>query len=189
MPEDDQNTETATESEAPAAGTVGGLDDILASLDENGQKAVRAELKKARDEAARYRTRSREFADDAQYEAAKQALARVTELEESQKTEAQKAADRATRAEQERDAARTELLRHRVGAKHKLPASVVALLTGSSEEEMEERASQIATELGEARARPGDSLPSTPKPTNSPGAGDSEQFDPNKIAEQALASM
>lgn len=178
-------TPAGTSTEAPA---VGGLDSILAKLDEDGQKAVRAELKKARDDAARYRTRSREFADDTQYEAAKAALARVAELEEAQKTEAQKAADRAARAEKERDDARTELLRTRIGARHQLPDSIVSLLTGGTEEEMEERAKAISAELG-ARTRPGDALPTTPKPTTSPGAGDSEQFDPDQIAAQALASM
>lgn len=177
---DTQTTETT-----PA---VGGLDAILAKLDEADRNAVRGELKNARTEAAKYRTRSREFADDTAYERAKSAVAKLDEIEAGQKTEAQKASDRAAAAEQERDTLRTELLRTRVGAKHKLPESIAALLTGATEEEMEERATAIAAELGTTK-RPGDHVPGAPKPNTPPGAGDSEKFDPVQIAEQALAAM
>lgn len=180
--------ETDTQTEAPAQ-NVGGLDAILAKLDDTDRAAVRGELKKARDEAAKYRTRSREFADDEAYERAKAAVTKLDEIEQAQKTEAEKAADRATTAEKERDTLRTELLRTRVGARHKLPDSIASLLTGGTEEEMEERAKAIAAELGEARGRPADALPSTPKPVTSPGAGGSDPLDPAQIAEQALKEL
>jgi HK97 family phage major capsid protein len=56
------------------------------------------------------------------------AAAELAALKESQKTEAQKLADRVAQAEKERDDARIDALRVKVGAAKKLPADVVELL-------------------------------------------------------------
>jgi hypothetical protein len=61
------------------------------------------------------------------------AARRLAELEESQKTEQQKLADRADKAEREAATARTETLRFRVAAAKGVPAE---LLAGSTEEEL-----------------------------------------------------
>jgi hypothetical protein len=72
------------------------------------------------------------------------AASKLAQLEESQKTEAQKLADRATQAEKERDEARLEALRVKVGAAKKLPPAVVDLLKGDTEEELTAHADQLA---------------------------------------------
>lgn len=171
---------------APQEPSSGGLDDILAKLDEDGRKAVRAELERARGDAAKYRTRASKFGD-IDPDRAKAAIEKLDEIEQQNKTEAQKAADAQKAAEQERDAARKELWRERVGRKHGLSDTFVAMLAGDTEEAMDEHGKKIADELDGVRKRPADAVPNTPKPNQSPGSGDSEEFDPEKIAAQALA--
>jgi hypothetical protein len=72
------------------------------------------------------------------------AAKRLTELEESQKTEAQRLSDRVAAAEKERDDARLEALRVKVGAAKKLPADVVDLLKGDTEDELAAHADRLA---------------------------------------------
>jgi len=167
----------------------GGLDAILGKLDEEGRKAVRSELTRARDEAARYRTKANKFGD-MDPEKAKQALTKLNEIEEQNKTDAQKAADRATAAEKVATDARIELLRERIGRKHSLSETFTALLQGTDEDTMNAHAEKLAAELTEVRKRPGDAVPTTPKSSTSPGAGDSDDpFDPKKIAIESLANF
>ncbi|MCA1675357.1 MAG: hypothetical protein LC799_25275, partial [Actinobacteria bacterium] len=64
-----------------------------------------------------------------------------------------------------------------------------AMLTGGTEEEIAEHARKIAEELEGLGRRPGDAVPKTPASKASPGAGDADQFDAAKIAEQAIARM
>ncbi|MER5671153.1 hypothetical protein [Pseudonocardia alni] len=181
--QDEVSTETKTEK---TNGPDSSLDDLLAGLDEDARTAVRAQLRRARDEAARYRTRSKEFADDATYERAKTAMAKLDEVENAAKTEAQRERDAREAAEKARDEARTELLRERVGRKHKLPDSFVELLRGTDEDAMSEHAEALAAELEKARGRPADHVPKRSKPSGSPGSDDSDQFDPEQIATAAL---
>jgi hypothetical protein len=72
------------------------------------------------------------------------AAAELAALKESQKTEAQKLADRVAAAEKERDDARLEALKVKVGAAKKLPADVVELLRGDTEDELAAHADRLA---------------------------------------------
>jgi hypothetical protein len=91
-----------------------------------------------RREAAKYRTEAKANAD---------AAAKLAQLEEAQKTEAEKLTDRVAAAERERDAARVEALRTKVGSAQRLPAAVADLLQGSTEEELTAHAAVIAAEF------------------------------------------
>lgn len=72
------------------------------------------------------------------------AAKRLAELEEANKSEAQKMADRAASAEAERDAARVEMLRFRVAAKHGISEEDADLfLTGSDEETLTKQAKRL----------------------------------------------
>ena len=182
--------DTGSSGSAGTNGTAGGnsLDAILEQLDEDGRKAVRTELERARGDAAKYRTRAAKFGD-IDPERAKTALAKLDEIEQQGKTAEQQAAERASSAEQERDAARRELWRERAGRTHKLSDVFTAMLTGDTEGAITEHAAKIAEELEGMGRRPGDAVPKTPASKTSPGAGDADQFDAAKIAEQAIARM
>jgi hypothetical protein len=85
------------------------------------------------------------------------AAAELAALKESQKTEAQKLADRVAAAEKERDDARLEALRVKVGAAKKLPADVVDLLKGDTEDELAAHADRLAEHFKQA-VRPSGSI-------------------------------
>jgi hypothetical protein len=91
---------------------------------------------------------------------------RLQEYEDRDKTEAQKLAERAAAAEQERDALMLTALRQRVALEKGLPAQLADRLKGSTEEEMSADADELlalvpATDL---TAAPG------PRPDLSQGA-------------------
>lgn len=182
--------DSGSSGSAGGNGGAGGnsLDAILEKLDEDGRKAVRGELERARGDAAKYRTKAAKFGD-MDPERAKTALAKLDEIEQQGKTEAQQAAERLTAAEKDRDGARRELWRERAGRTHKLSDVFTAMLQGDTAEEIAEHAKKIAEELEAAGKRPGDSVPKTPTGPTSPGAGNADDFDPSKIAEQAIARM
>jgi hypothetical protein len=69
--------------------------------------------------------------------------AKLTEIEESQRTEAEKVAARAAAAEQERDAARTESLRYKAAAKFGVDEDNFDLLGAGAEEEVQARAERV----------------------------------------------
>lgn len=96
------------------------------------------------------------------------------ELLESQKTEAQKLADRAAQAEKERDEARLEALRTKVGMSKKLPADVIDLLKGDTEEELAAHADRLAEHF-KASVRPGGSVDQGQRGT-SPAATPRDEF-------------
>ena len=99
----------------------------------------------------------------------KAAAEKLAAFEESQKSEAQKLADRAAQAERERDEARLEALRTKVGMHKKLPADVIDLLKGDTEEELAAHADRLAEHF-KASVRPSGSADqgqrgSAPAPT------------------------
>lgn len=102
------------------------------------------------------------------------AAAELAALKESQKTESQKLADRVAAAEQERDAARLEALRVKVGAAKKLPADVVDLLKGETEEELAAHADRLAEHFKQA-VRPSGSVDQGPRGA-APAASPSQEF-------------
>ncbi len=110
---------------------------------------------KLRKEAAKYRTEAK-----ANAEAAK----RLAEIEESQKSEVEKAAERIATAEAERDAARVEMLRFRVAAKYGISDDDADLfLTGTDEDSLINQAERLAARNAEATS------PRAPKPDANQG--------------------
>jgi len=112
-------------------------------------------VKKLRAEAAKYRNEAK-----ANAEAAK----RLAELEESQKSEAQKLADAKAAAEREAEQARAEALRWRVAAKHGISDEDAELfLTGTDEETLTKQATRLAEHTADA------AKPRPPKPRGNEG--------------------
>lgn len=99
-------------------------------------------VRKLREEAARYRTEAKANADAAK---------RLTEIEEAQKTEAQKLADRLAAAEAKAQAAELKSLRAEIAATKGVPA---ALLAGNTEEELTASADALLAFRGEAPKLP-----------------------------------
>lgn len=88
---------------------------------------------------------TRERAKFADYKDVKAKASRLDEIEEANKSELQKAADRATAAERERDEARIEGLRFKVAAKHGISEEDADLfLTGVDEETLTKQAQRLA---------------------------------------------
>jgi hypothetical protein len=103
-----------------------------------------------------------------------EAATKLAQLEESQKTEAQKLADRAAQAEKERDEARLDALRMKVGASKKLPADVIDLLKGDTEEELSAHADRLAEHF-KASVRPSGSADQGARGV-APTAGPAQEF-------------
>lgn len=88
---------------------------------------------------------SRERAKYADYKDVKAKASRLDQIEEANKTEVQKLADRVTGAETERDAARVDMLRFKVAAKHGISEEDADLfLTGKDEEALTKQAERLA---------------------------------------------
>jgi hypothetical protein len=93
-------------------------------------------VKKLRAESAKYRTEAKANADAAK---------RLTALEESQKTEAQKLAEARDAAEKRATDAERANLRYRVAVQKQLPPELVDRLRGETEEEMAADADALLT--------------------------------------------
>ena len=151
-------TEAVGTPEAPAAEAQTQAQDTEAqttdarSLDNlpAGFEWVRDEISKLRNEAAKYRTRAREFADDATYHAAKTAIERLPEVEDA------KSAAESRVGELER-----ELARARAAVRHGLTSEALDFLTGDTEEEIEDRAKRLAEMMSRPERRPDPSQGST----------------------------
>lgn len=89
-------------------------------------------------EAEKWKALARKHEGNAKANA--EAASRLAALEESQKTEQQKLAERADKAEREAAAARAETIRFRVAAAKGVPAE---LLSGSTEEELTAAADRL----------------------------------------------
>lgn len=82
------------------------------------------------------------------------AAKRMAALEESQKTEAQKLAERATAAESVAAAAQSQLLRYQVAAEKGLPAELAVRLQGSDAKELAADADKLLALLGDTKGGP-----------------------------------
>jgi hypothetical protein len=102
----------------------------LTELPEWARKAI----EKGNAEAARYRTALREESTRAKANAT--AAERLAALEESQKTEAQKVAERAELAEKRAAESERDLARYKVAVLKKLPAELAERLRGDTAEEL-----------------------------------------------------
>jgi hypothetical protein len=114
---------------------------------------------KLRNEAAKYRTEAKANATAAE---------RLAAIEEANKTEAQKLADRAAAAEAERDAARVEVLRFKIAAAHGLSEDDADLfLTGTDEETLTKQAKRLSDREGDRR-KSGNHVPREGTTTTAP---------------------
>lgn len=112
-------------------------------------------VEKLRKEAAKYRTEAKANADAAK---------RLADIEESKKSEVEKAAEKAAAAEAERDAARAEVIRFRVAAKYGISDEDADLfLTGTDEESLVRQAERLSDRNAEASA------PRAPRPDANQG--------------------
>lgn len=117
---------------------------------------------KLRSEAAEYRTKAKANADAADE------LARI---KESQKTEAEKAAERLAELEAENLTTKAELIRLRVASKHGISAEDAELfLTGTDEDSLIKQAERLAA-MEPAKKPRGSYVPNEGKNPNSPGDG------------------
>ena len=120
---------------------------------------------KLRKESAKYRTEAK-----ANAEAAK----RLAELEESQKTEAQKQAERIAELEKQIEGATVQALRARMAAKYQIdPEDADLFLTGTNEETVESQAKRLSERVSANKKNP----PRVPKEgtvTNPSDNGDRE---------------
>lgn len=107
-------------------------------------------VKKLRDEAAKYRTEAKANAKAAE---------RLAEIEEANKTEAQKTADRLAAMESETQAAKAEALRFKIAAKFGIPEDRAELyLTGADEELLTKQAEGLM-EIEAGRKKSGNHVP------------------------------
>jgi len=140
MAEPDQ-TQPPTDTEPTPPETTGGE-----------QKAFDLEyVKKLRAEAADYRMKAK---------AGEDAVKKLAEIEEAGKTEAQKTAEQLAKLQAENTNLQQKILRQTIAAKHGVPEK---RLVGTTEEELEADAAELAAEL-KAKADAG--KPGPPKADN-----------------------
>lgn len=126
----------------------------------------------------------RERAKFADYDDLKAKASKFDEVEEANKTELQKAADRATEAEKERDSLRLATARAEVALSKGLTASQAKRLVGATKEELEADADELLADIG-----------TPPKPKQdanklrSGSSGSSEQMTGKEKAAAALRQM
>lgn len=114
---------------------------------------------KLRSESAKYRTEAKANADAAK---------RLAEIEESQKSEADKQAERIKALEAEAGSARTEALRLRVATKHGISDEDADLfLTGSDEETITRQAERLAQRTSDKKKQ-GNYAPNEGKTPSTP---------------------
>lgn len=107
-------------------------------------------VKKLRAESAKYRTEAKANADAAK---------RLAEIEEANKTEAQKTADRLAAAEKDAADARREALKFKIASKFQIGDEDADLfLTGDDETSMTKQAERLAARTGE-RKKQGNRVP------------------------------
>lgn len=140
----DPGTQNSTEGQPntdSGAGN-GGTDDGLSP------EALRAELKRARDDAAKYRQRAREFGDDEQYRRAKDAVAAVEKAEQEKKSEVEKLTEAKEGLLHRASSAETDLLKLRVALGAGVAPSQVdefaSRLRGDDEDALKKDAEQLA---------------------------------------------
>ena len=108
-----------------------------------------------------WKAKSREWEKRAKANA--DAARRLAEIEESQKSEAQRAQEALAAAQSEAEKAKSEALRWRVGVAAGLPADAIGRLQGATEEELAADAQQLASLLAPQRppGRPVEQLQTT----------------------------
>jgi hypothetical protein len=133
-------------------------------------------VKSLRAEAAKYRTEAKANAE---------AAARLREIEDAQKSEAQRAQEALAEAQREAETARLEALRLRVGVSAGLPPEAISRLQGSTEDEIAADAAKLA-ELLKPAAPP---VAGKPSPTLQSGAVPPEAQTPTDLNEWMRRSL
>lgn len=116
---------------------------------------------------------------------AKAALKKLQEHEDKDKTDAQKAADRATEAEKRAQDAELRAMRLEVAATKGLTPAQAKRLVGSTQEELESDADEFLESIkpGDNKGKPGN------KPTEDLKGGGDPTEDPEEMDGQKLAGM
>ena len=109
--------------------------------------------------------------------------------DDAEKTDLQKLSDRLKAAEDSRGAAEHALLIERAQRKHQLPDDLMEFLTGTTEEEIEDKAKRLAAIKGgseEEQTDPNPDPSGRPKPSLIPGhnSPESNQFDAAAVAKE-----
>ena len=143
-----------------------GTEEGNGSGEELSPDALRAELKRARDEAAKYRQRAREFGDDETYKRAKDAVAALEKAENEKKSETE-------RLTEEKEG----LLFRASSAEEQLTRLRVALSSGVDSAQADEFASRLRGDTEEDLKKDAESLAkffqaaSTPARRSDPSQG------------------
>lgn len=123
-------------------------DEGKASSEELSPEALRAELKRARDEAAKYRQRAKEFGDDETYRRAKDAVAALDKVEQDKKSEVEKLTEKSEGLASRASAAEQNLMRLRVALGQGVDVAQVdefaSRLRGDDEAALKADAEQLA---------------------------------------------
>src|SRR5262245_36751800 len=108
---------------------------------------------------------------------------RLQEREDADKSELERATERATAAEQRAADAETRLVRFEVAAEHGLDLDAAKFLTGSTREEIELRAEELGKLLDTAKPTPGGFDGGARKPAPAKGTPEEEH---NRLLLEAL---
>lgn len=126
--------------------------------EELSPEALRAELTRARQEAARYRFRAREFSDDETYKRAKDAVAALEKAENEKKTETQRLTEEKEGLLHRASSAEQDLVRLRVALGVGIPSDqadeFASRLRGDSEDDLKKDAEQLARFFSPATSTP-----------------------------------
>ena len=106
------------------------------------------------------------------------AAQKLAAIEDAQKTESQRAADRIATLEREAADAKSTALRYEVGAEKGVPTKLLRYLTGSTKEELEANAAQLLADFGTG-TDPGKATHSKPREALRPGAAPGASPEPN----------
>jgi hypothetical protein len=104
-------------------------------------------------EVAKWKALARKHEDQAKSNSA--AAQKLAQIEEANKSEAQKAADRVTAAERTASEATLKALRYEVGIEKNVPSNLLRYLTGATKEELEANAAQLIADFGADTATTG----------------------------------
>jgi len=118
------------------------------------------------------------------------AAEKLAEIEEANKTEAQKAADKATLSDQAAADAKQELARLRVAMRKGLTEAQAKRLIGATEEELEADADELLASFTTKDASDGDKPSTRPKEKLKSGSTNAEELssDPQQIARDYYAN-
>lgn len=159
---------TETAEDIAAQETLFDLINQQGGEEDQGQRTPEQEIAHWKEMARKNEQRAKANADKAQ---------QFDAYQESQKTELQKAIDRANRAEEEAQAAKAERFRLAAASSYELPPEIAALLVGGTEEEINANAERFAKAINE-RAEALSSRNGNGQPQRQPGGRPVESLRP-----------